>query len=152
MGAFLTYARPYPPLPPCLCAPQTVDLKGRTFSQKHSGMFRTDRVIVESSPRYIFSPIAPYRIQMVRPGAKFIVVLRDPTDRYVYGACPDICFIPKKLDCCWVWFRARCTRCLLFFRSSESPIQDGKAVLLMRVMASRVSACGRYKQRAMILR
>ncbi|CAN0455113.1 unnamed protein product [Ectocarpus sp. 12 AP-2014] len=39
-------------------------------------------VIVESSPRYILSPIAPYRMRMVLPRAKLVVVLRDPTDRY----------------------------------------------------------------------
>ncbi|CAM9125949.1 unnamed protein product [Ascophyllum nodosum] len=39
-------------------------------------------VIVESSPRYILSPIAPYRMKMVLPGARLVVVLRDPTDRY----------------------------------------------------------------------
>lgn len=38
-------------------------------------------VIVESSPRYILSPIAPYRMRMVLPRAKLVVVLRDPTDR-----------------------------------------------------------------------
>ena len=42
-----------------------------------------DKVIVDSSPEYIVSPIAPYRIKMVRPSAKFVLVIRDPTDRYV---------------------------------------------------------------------
>lgn len=41
----------------------------------------TRGVIVESSPRYVLSPLAPYRLQMVRPRAKFVVVLRDPTER-----------------------------------------------------------------------
>lgn len=41
----------------------------------------TRGAIVESSPRYILSPIAPYRMKMVRPHAKLVVVLRDPTDR-----------------------------------------------------------------------
>ncbi|CAM9754238.1 unnamed protein product [Scytosiphon promiscuus] len=39
-------------------------------------------LIVESSPRYILSPLAPYRMKMVRPRAKLVVVLRDPTERY----------------------------------------------------------------------
>lgn len=41
----------------------------------------TRGLIVESSPRYILSPIAPYRMKMIRPRAKLVVVLRDPTDR-----------------------------------------------------------------------
>ena len=41
----------------------------------------TRGAIVESSPRYILSPVAPYRMKMVRPRAKLVVVLRDPTDR-----------------------------------------------------------------------
>lgn len=61
-------------------------------SEYVAGMVPTDEVFVDSSPRYIFSPLAPYRIKMVRPGARFIVVLRDPTDRCViwsisFGAC-----------------------------------------------------------------
>lgn len=39
-------------------------------------------VIVESSPRYMLSPLAPYRMRMVRPRAKLVAVLRDPTERY----------------------------------------------------------------------
>lgn len=41
----------------------------------------TRGLIVESSPRYILSPIAPYRMKMIRPRAKLVVVLRNPTDR-----------------------------------------------------------------------
>ncbi|CBJ33641.1 conserved unknown protein [Ectocarpus siliculosus] len=40
------------------------------------------KVTVESSPRYIFNPLAPYRMGMVQPFARLVLVLRDPTDRY----------------------------------------------------------------------
>lgn len=36
---------------------------------------------VESSPEYMVNPLAPYRMRMVYPHAKIIVLLRDPTDR-----------------------------------------------------------------------
>ncbi|CAN0568359.1 unnamed protein product, partial [Ectocarpus sp. 12 AP-2014] len=39
------------------------------------------KVTVESSPRYIFNPLAPYRMGMVQPFARLVLVLRDPTDR-----------------------------------------------------------------------
>lgn len=36
---------------------------------------------VDSTPEYIFHPLVPYRLKMVLPRAKFIVLLRDPTER-----------------------------------------------------------------------
>eukprot|EP00752_Nemacystus_decipiens_P002735 g2554.t1 len=39
-------------------------------------------VTVASSPRYIFNPLAPYRMKMVQPHARLVLVLRDPTERY----------------------------------------------------------------------
>ncbi|CAM9538710.1 unnamed protein product, partial [Choristocarpus tenellus] len=39
-------------------------------------------VVVESSPRYLFHPVVPYRMKMVMPLAKMVVVLRDPIERY----------------------------------------------------------------------
>ncbi|CAM9915004.1 unnamed protein product, partial [Hapterophycus canaliculatus] len=51
-------------------------------------------VIVESSPRYILSPLAPYRMKMVRPRAKLVLVLRDPTERHA-----QICRILRMVMC-----------------------------------------------------
>eukprot|EP00904_Undaria_pinnatifida_P002702 jgi/Undpi1/12432/HiC_scaffold_5.g02103.m1 len=62
-----------------------------SFFDRTSRTFRTDRVIVDSAPRYIYSPVAPYRIKMARPGGKFVVVLRDPTDRYFSHMRMDMC-------------------------------------------------------------
>ena len=39
-------------------------------------------VTLDKSPRYMIDPLAPYRMNMVVPHAKIIVILRDPTDRY----------------------------------------------------------------------
>eukprot|EP00903_Cladosiphon_okamuranus_P012420 g11638.t1 len=39
-------------------------------------------VTVASSPRYVFNPLVPYRMKMVQPYARLILVLRDPTERY----------------------------------------------------------------------
>ncbi|CAN0421956.1 unnamed protein product, partial [Discosporangium mesarthrocarpum] len=39
-------------------------------------------VVVESSPRYIFHPLVPYRMKMVMPNVKMVVLLRDPVERY----------------------------------------------------------------------
>lgn len=36
---------------------------------------------VESSPKYVFNPLAPYRMGMVQPYARLVLLLRDPTDR-----------------------------------------------------------------------
>eukprot|EP00904_Undaria_pinnatifida_P000341 jgi/Undpi1/10307/HiC_scaffold_28.g12758.m1 len=47
--------------------------------------------MLDASPRYAFSPLAPYRIKMVRPGAKFVFVVRDPTDRYFSQLRMDFC-------------------------------------------------------------
>ena len=91
MGARLTYAAPLcPNAALCRCASQTWNIKGRAYTQRHSGIFRGDGLLVDSSPRYIFNPLVPYRIHMVRPGAKFVIVLRDPTDRYLHDDCPGI--------------------------------------------------------------
>eukprot|EP00752_Nemacystus_decipiens_P002736 g2555.t1 len=38
-------------------------------------------VTVESSPMYMFYPLAPFRMAMVQPHAKLVVVLKDPTAR-----------------------------------------------------------------------
>ncbi|CAM9637302.1 unnamed protein product, partial [Discosporangium mesarthrocarpum] len=42
-------------------------------------------VVVESSPRYVVHPLVPYRMKMVMPLAKIIIVLRDPTERWGGG-------------------------------------------------------------------
>ena len=60
---------------------QFVNLKRNKYFQRRSGTIRTDMVIVDTSPRYFVNPLVPYRIKMVRPGAKFVLVLRNPTDR-----------------------------------------------------------------------
>ncbi|CAN0276031.1 unnamed protein product [Ectocarpus sp. 4 AP-2014] len=44
-------------------------------------------VTVGSSPRYIFNPLAPFRMGMVQPFARLVLVLRDPTDRWVRRDC-----------------------------------------------------------------
>lgn len=60
-------------------APQGKPKKKPAWHKNVAAMSRG--VIVESSPRYILSPIAPYRMRMVLPRAKLVVVLRDPTVR-----------------------------------------------------------------------
>jgi cytochrome P450 len=42
---------------------------------------RGERVLLESSPYYLFHPLAPERAAALVPGAKLIVLLRDPADR-----------------------------------------------------------------------
>lgn len=64
---------------------------------------------MDSSPRYIFNPLVPYRINMVRPGAKFVIVLRDPTDRYctgIYMANVQAFVSEKGHDCAGERFRS----------------------------------------------
>ncbi|CAN0090885.1 unnamed protein product, partial [Ectocarpus fasciculatus] len=50
-------------------------------------------VTVESSPMYIFYPLAPYRMKMVQPHARLVVVLKDPTARYYSHARMTMCGI-----------------------------------------------------------
>ncbi|CAM9348912.1 unnamed protein product, partial [Choristocarpus tenellus] len=59
---------------------------GKRFPQLQNG------VVVESSPRYLFHPMVPYRMKMVMPLAKMVVVLRDPVERY---------FSQLRMICCW---------------------------------------------------
>ncbi|CBJ33642.1 similar to heparan sulfate sulfotransferase [Ectocarpus siliculosus] len=40
-------------------------------------------VTVDSSPMYIFYPLAPYRMKMVQPHARLVVILKDPTARKI---------------------------------------------------------------------
>lgn len=42
---------------------------------------------VDSSPVYVFHPLVPYRIKMVLPRVKFVLLLRDPTERRVDRSC-----------------------------------------------------------------
>lgn len=42
---------------------------------------RDAMVGVDSTPVYIFHPLVPYRMKMVLPRAKLILLLRDPTER-----------------------------------------------------------------------
>jgi len=43
---------------------------------------RTDELLVgEATPRYLFEPVVPERVQKVVPDAKFIALLRDPVAR-----------------------------------------------------------------------
>lgn len=55
---------------------------GRTPSKVNSS---DTHVTIASSPRYIFNPLAPYRMKMVQPHPRLILLLRDPTERYVVG-------------------------------------------------------------------
>ncbi|CAM9691966.1 unnamed protein product, partial [Sphacelaria rigidula] len=47
-------------------------------SQEHPD----ELLLIDSRPQYIVFPPTPFRMHMVLPKAKFVVVLRDPTDRY----------------------------------------------------------------------
>lgn len=42
---------------------------------------RDKMLTVDSTPLYAFYPLAPYRMKMVLPRAKLIIVVRDPTER-----------------------------------------------------------------------
>ena len=82
--------RPSPPTPRPLplCVPN-MDVEGINHAESQDKE-RKGKVIVDSSPRYLFDPVVPYRMRMVLPGSKFVVVLRDPTDRCGDGACTGI--------------------------------------------------------------
>ncbi|CAN0175564.1 unnamed protein product, partial [Ectocarpus sp. 8 AP-2014] len=43
---------------------------------------RDTMATVESTPLYFFFPLAPYRMKMVLPAARLVLILRDPTERY----------------------------------------------------------------------
>ncbi|CAN0109099.1 unnamed protein product [Ectocarpus sp. 4 AP-2014] len=43
---------------------------------------RDTMATVESTPVYFFFPLAPYRMKMVLPAARLVLILRDPTERY----------------------------------------------------------------------
>ncbi|CAM9344154.1 unnamed protein product [Ectocarpus sp. 12 AP-2014] len=43
---------------------------------------RDTMATVESTPLYFFFPLAPYRMKMVIPAARLVLILRDPTERY----------------------------------------------------------------------
>ena len=55
--------------------------KTETDLDQESDINSTGLIVVDSSPQYMVCPIVPYRVKMVRPGARFVAVLRDPTDR-----------------------------------------------------------------------
>ncbi|CAN0303803.1 unnamed protein product [Ectocarpus fasciculatus] len=38
-------------------------------------------VTVDSTPMYFFFPLAPYRMKLVLPAARLVLILRDPTER-----------------------------------------------------------------------
>lgn len=42
---------------------------------------RDTKATVESTPVYVFFPLAPFRMKMILPHAKLVVILRDPTER-----------------------------------------------------------------------
>ncbi|CAM9873363.1 unnamed protein product [Ectocarpus sp. 4 AP-2014] len=48
-------------------------------------------VTVDSAPMYIFYPLAPYRMKMVQPHARLVVILKDPTARYFSHARMTMC-------------------------------------------------------------
>lgn len=82
-------------LPPVFALSITWNVKAILYAERNSVTVPTDGVIVDSSPRYSFHPLVPYRIKMVRPGAKFVVVLRDPTDRYFFNDCSVTTLTPN---------------------------------------------------------
>lgn len=94
---------------------------------------------------------------MVRPGAKFIVVLRDPTDRYcsgIYMALAQTSVPYKMLHCVGYGFvlatpdaAFRERRITFQVFEIEKGVFHGAGFF-----ACTVSACGKHKQRAMILR
>ncbi|CAN0132971.1 unnamed protein product [Scytosiphon promiscuus] len=43
---------------------------------------RDTMATVESTPVYAFFPLAPFRMKMILPHARLVVILRDPTERY----------------------------------------------------------------------
>ncbi|CAM9297002.1 unnamed protein product, partial [Hapterophycus canaliculatus] len=53
---------------------------------------RDTMATVESSPVYVFFPLAPFRMKMILPHARLVVVLRDPTERY---------FSHLRMAMCW---------------------------------------------------
>ncbi|CAN0005669.1 unnamed protein product [Scytosiphon promiscuus] len=53
---------------------------------------RNSSATVDSTPVYIFHPLAPYRAKLVLPRARFILILRDPTERY---------FSQLRMSLCW---------------------------------------------------
>ncbi|CAM9265904.1 unnamed protein product [Pylaiella littoralis] len=53
---------------------------------------RDKMLTVDSTPLYAFYPLAPYRMKMVLPRAKLIIVVRDPTERY---------FSHLRMTMCW---------------------------------------------------
>lgn len=42
---------------------------------------RDKMATVDSTPIYTFYPLVPFRMKMVLPRAKLIIILRDPTER-----------------------------------------------------------------------
>jgi hypothetical protein len=72
---------------------------GARSLEEYQALFRgaeLKKAVGEASPCYLFSPMAPYRIQHHIPDSKFIAILRNPVDRAyshfifhrMYGAEP----------------------------------------------------------------
>lgn len=123
MDAWLTYVAPLAPT-----AFARPGIKGIHAPKRSAQLFQTAGLHVDCSPQYMFDPLAPYRINMVRPGAKFLVVLRDPTDRYLLRTSISICFGQRLLIVC-ARFRACCpfqasaSRRSTMFREGEEGAQ-----------------------------
>jgi hypothetical protein len=55
--------------------------RGMGWYEAHFHDWSHQRVIAQTSPLYLYEPNVPARIHEVLPGARFIVVLRNPVDR-----------------------------------------------------------------------
>jgi hypothetical protein len=55
--------------------------RGVPWYRGHFPVRSAGRVVGEASPGYLFHPLAPERVKATVPGAKLIVLLRDPVDR-----------------------------------------------------------------------
>ena len=55
--------------------------RGVPWYRGHFPLRRAGRLVGEASPGYLFHPLAPERVRETVPGAKLIVLLRDPVDR-----------------------------------------------------------------------
>eukprot|EP00904_Undaria_pinnatifida_P005119 jgi/Undpi1/1737/HiC_scaffold_11.g05126.m2 len=75
----------------CLTKTKRNLTKTETDLDHESDINSTGLIVVDSSPQYMVCPIVPYRVKMVRPGARFVAVLRDPTDRYFSQVRMDMC-------------------------------------------------------------
>ena len=54
-----------------------------------------DKLVGEASPSYVFHPLGPERVQEIVPGARLVVLVRNPVDRALFGTLPRYQATPR---------------------------------------------------------